>query len=533
MVAGYKSKILPVAAVLMMITAGIGIIVMNDEGTEAVTTQTPLASVVMDGEQIYTAYNNGQSSYAVAYGSYISISAKTLTQASWTVESVTSTYGGTAGLTLSNSNLRGYINQSGAGTVTIGMEYYDEGEDVVDRFYITLAVLDVSSSESNQYTSLNLPLTTFVEYGLSTLSGVPFYVALGGTVDMAYSSYRIYGTAGDMEYIATTVPNGYGLSVSSNGITGTATQAGTITIEGTYGIAGSEESWEVEMVIVDNNPHADVRMIGGETWTYTPQTNMNSVISVSGTATSWISLSSGTVSGIAPTNTSVGQTYDLTITASTDNPSQNVTQTVTFTVDPQITLTVPSAVQEIQYGNGTTADIVGSNFEGGSRNIYALSGGTGYTINAQTGVITYSLPSSGTVTITALSPYTYTSGVINMASDTITFEVSGRLAAYNSGTLYLVTGKTVPNTVAETVTLTHNNVGAGTYTWTMVDSDNSGVTVASDGTLGGRPGDVGEYSVEVRCTSVVDGVTQTAETTIDVVIVQQLVFTTRPIGTIS
>lgn len=525
-----SKKILSVLIVAVLMTVGVGAVFVNDEGTEGATTQTPVASLTQNARQLYEGQQNGQSTYAVGYGTYINIVNATATHMQWTVETLTSTYGDTAGLTLNTSNgyIRGSINKAVSGTVTLGMEYVNEDEEIAETFYITLTVLNVTSTQSSQYSAVNLPLNVFVEYGLSTISGVPFYVAMGSTVSLPYASYRMQGTSGDMEYIATSIPTGYGLSIANDGISGTLTRAGNITIGGTYGIAGSEENWEVEMIVIDNNPHADVRMIGGETWTYTPETNIVSVLSISGTATSWVSLSNGVVSGTAPTNTSVGQTYDLTITAETTNPSQTATQTVTFTVDPQITMIAP-VDYSVNYGTDVD-DILNSNFADGIRAIYSITGGTatGFSVGASDGIVEWVNPTPGTVIFTATSPYTYTSGAVNQASATMNVEVEGILSVSVSGTLYLVTGKTVPNTPSEAVTLNHSNVGSGSYTWTMVDAASSGITVSSNGTLGGTPGSVGNYTITVRCTSVVSGTTQTADATVDVVIVPVLVFLGSP-----
>lgn len=527
-------KIISVLAVTLMLTMGIGVAFVGNDESEGTWNgpEVPLASLTMNAYQLWQAYDggNGTDTYWVGYGTYVSIAHHTPDQDSDVlVVGVASDYGtgDTAGLTLntSTSRLYGYIDKGNNGVIEITIEFRDTGGD--DQIQIYLAVLDVTSTQTNTWTAINLPANVFIKWGNAGLSGNIFYVEVGSSVTITKANVTEAGST--LEYGISDVTSGFGLSVpaGTGNLTGTITQTGTITV-GAYETDGVDiAEWDVTIEVVDSS-HADVRMIGGETWTYTPTTNMTSVLSISGTATSWVSLSGGVVSGTAPTNTSVGQTYDLTITASTSDPNQNVTQTVTFTVDPQITLTAPASYT-VQYGTDTS-NVLGSNFEDGTRNIYSITGGTatGFTVNAATGVLGWDNPAAGTITFTATSPYAYTSGTTNTATATVDVTVTGILTASVSGTLYLVTGKTVPNTLAEAVTLNHNDVGTGTYTWAVVGTNNSGVTVASDGTLGGTPGNVGTYAVTVRCTSVVGSTTQTADTTLNIVIVQVLAFTSSP-----
>lgn len=529
-----NKKIVSVLAVTLMLTMGIGIVfVGNDEseGTWNDRPEVPLASLTMNAYQLWQAYDggNGTDTYWVGFGTQVYIDHYTPDQDSDVlVVGVASDYGtgDTAGLTITSSDvLTGRINKSTNGVIEITIEFRDTGGD--DQITISLAVLDVTSTQSNTWTAINLPANIFTEWGSYGLSGNTFYVEVGSSVTITQASMTIAGTYD--EYGINDVTPGFGLSIpaGTGNLTGTITRTGTITV-GAYETDNVDiEELDITIEVVDSS-HADVRMIGGEIWTYTPTTNMTSVLSISGTATSWVSLTSGTVSGIAPANTSVGQTYDLTITASTSDPSQNVTQTVTFIVDPQITLTAP-ATYTVQFGTDT-GNVLGSNFEDGTRNIYSITGGTatGFTVNAATGVLGWDNPAAGTITFTATSPYAYTSGATNTATATVDVTVTGILTASVSGTLYLVTGKTVPNTPAEAVTLNHNDVGTGTYTWAVVGTNNSGVTVASDGTLGGTPGNIGTHAVTVRCTSVVGSTTQTADTTLNIVIVQVLAFTSSP-----
>jgi len=519
-----NKKIVSVLTVALMLTMGAGVVLVGNDQSEAVTSDTPVAELDMS---LIDVHASGTFSYDVAKGSFIYLRSLNNANTDIAVESISTTYGtgDTADLTLmSNGSVMGIIDKVAAGTVTMPVSYEKAGETF--DFTITLNVLDTSSSQNNPYRdTISLPANVFVQ-------NTDYYAEIGTTVSIAEVDVGITTD----RLVPVSVTNGYGLSISGSPavLSGTITGAGTITVQVEERVTSNQlqDTYTITIHAIDPN-HADVRMIGGETWTYTPATNMTSVLSISGTATSWVSLTSGTVSGTAPTNTSVGQTYDLTITASTSDPNQTAMQTVTFTVDPQITMLAP-ATYTVAYGTDAD-DILGSNFYGGGRSIYSITGGTatGFEVDAVSGAVDWINPTPGTVIFTATSPYTYTSGATNTASATMDVTVTGVLTASVSGTLYLVTGKTVPNTPAEAVTLNHTDVGTGTYTWTVVGTNDSGVTVASDGTLGGTPGAVGTYAVTVRCTSVVDGTTQTADTTLNIVIVQVLAFTSSPFsGTI-
>lgn len=523
-----------VAVVALLAVAGLGIAWVGSDETEAVTSESPVASVTGDVETVFysTIPPVLTMTQKVARGTYFNI---TNTQnGPWEylikgINGTATTVGSSSeGLTHTASGVSGILNTN-LTTLTIEWEAINDIENVDEEYSSVFTVVNVESSQSNPWTSLNLPASIF--WDCAQLDYNRVYVNVGSPVTIS----KVTNYDGYTSMVCLSVSSGYGLSVSNGTLTGTVNAVGTVDVvmEMSDSINGSISEETFYLVVSDYN-HADVRMIGGETWTYTPSTNMASVVSISGTATAWVSLTGGTVSGTAPTNTSVGQTYDLTITANSTQPSQTITQTVTFTVDPQITITASSASQTILYGTGSV-DIISSNFEDGTRSVYSLTAGpSGYSINGVSGVISYTNPNSGTVTITATSPYTYTSGATNSASTTVTFDVQGRLSASTSGTLYLVTGGSVPNTPAEAVTLSHSDVGTGTYTWAVTGANTSGVTVASDGTIGGTPGAVGTYAVTVTCTSVVGGTTQTADTTLNIVIVAVLAFTSSPSqGTVS
>ena len=83
-----------------------------------------------------------------------------------------------------------------------------------------------------------------------------------------------------------------------------------------------------------------IQLFVGQTWTYTPTTSIPSAtFSISGTATSWLSLTGGTITGTAP-NVDEITYYHLVITAQTTNPTQTETQSMDFAVIPYMTASV-------------------------------------------------------------------------------------------------------------------------------------------------------------------------------------------------
>lgn len=432
------------------------------------------------------------------------------------------------GLTLSANGVKGVLNTN-LSTLEIEWEAILAGSE--EGVYTSVfTVMDTSSSSSDPYrTAISMPANVFIENS-------HYYASVGTTVEVTNVSVMPNGYLYDI----TNVTPGYGLSIQSvspYSLVGTLTTPGdiTVTVEESDGLVVGQNNIVIH---VSDYDHADVRMFGGETWSYTPTLNLdNPTYTLTGKASAWVSESSGTISGTAPNVLAVGTQYDLTIIAVSSNPVQTITQTVSFTVDPIITATVTYPPGESSYDSiygqsGTWSNVFGSNFKDGTRTIFAISGQDyGYTVGSANGSLNYT-PSSvgGTVTVTATSPYTYTSGNTNSVTVTVNTTVQGVLSITKSAdTLYLVTGKTVPNSPSEAVTLTHSDVGAGTYVWSITGTNDSGVTInSSTGVLGGTPGAVGTYSVTIRCDSDVDGHQQTATSVLTVQIVPVLVFTSSP-----
>lgn len=251
-----------------------------------------------------------------------------------------------------------------------------------------------------------------------------------GTVSESYAYIVSGGTlsvSGDTITISNPSKTITATPISTNVFEGWENASGTVTADRTVVAKFIGEYWTA--------------IKSGQTWTYTPTTSIGSAtITISGTATSWLTLSNGVISGTAPDVTEITD-YELRITATSTQPNQSEVQVVHFTV-------------------------------------------------------------------------------------------TGVLRAYASPTtLYLWTGGPIPNSASETISLTYDGFGTGTYTWSMINDGGTGVQVTSNGTLSGIAGDVtsSPVTVTVRITGTASGITQTADVTFQVVIVAKLIFTTSPL----
>lgn len=296
-------------------------------------------------------------------------------------------------------------------TLYIGSDIYRTTIAVVDPTYIVTI-----NTNNNNYGTVNVPQITGLASGSAiTVNGNQ--ITIGGTTVTATP--------------AATTSEYYYTFVGWTNTDGTITANRTITANFVQNNVGPAlpESYDVRLAI-------------GQTWSYTPTaTPPSATLSISGNATSWITLSNGTVSGTVP-NVDVLTTYQLVITATTTNPTQTATQTITFTVVP------------------------------------------------------------------------------------------GLEGSASPNTLYLYSGGPIPNTASETISLTYDGFGTGTYTWSMIDDGGIGITVSANGELGGICASAPTSSpitVTVRITGTVSGYTQTDDVTFNVVVVAKLVFTSNPL----
>lgn len=165
-----------------------------------------------------------------------------------------------------------------------------------------------------------------------------------------------------------------------------------------------------EIVYDDDTYDAELSMTSGDTFSYTVCTNIAATITISGTASSWLTVSGYKVSG-APT---VSGTYDLVITATanTSGQSQTATQTVNIIVFDRLMMRVGDLFSYTVVTNITSS----TSISGTATSWLTVTGNT--ISGSPTASGTYALD----VTATA-----NTSGVSQTASQSISIQVCERV----------------------------------------------------------------------------------------------------------
>lgn len=142
-----------------------------------------------------------------------------------------------------------------------------------------------------------------------------------GTVSESYAYIVSGGTlsvSGDTITISNPSKTITATPISTNVFEGWENASGTVTADRTVVAKFIGEYW--------------TPIKSGQTWTYTPTTSIGSAtITISGTATSWLTLSNGVISGTAPDVTEITD-YELRITATSTQPNQSEVQVIHFTV---------------------------------------------------------------------------------------------------------------------------------------------------------------------------------------------------------
>ncbi len=227
-----------------------------------------------------------------------------------------------------------------------------------------------------------------------------------------------------------------------------------------------------------------------------------------------------------------GTTYALRITATSATYSANAsTVAVKLTVDPAMIFIYSPSTFSILTGSSisATADI---NVSGVT---YAADWGgiSGLSINSSNGAISGKPDKSGTVTVTA-SKSGYAAGATTgsqQSEATLTVYVQDALtASASASTLYLVTGKAIPFNDSSTLRLSASASDGAAITWAIKNAGSTGLTVTSAGVVGGTAGAVNTSgsSVTFICTSALNGLTQTKEVSVSIVIKPVLAFTSNP-----
>lgn len=196
------------------------------------------------------------------------------------------------------------------------------------------------------------------------------------------------------------------------------------------------------------------------------------------------------------------------------------------------TYTIPIAMTQVATSHDTIRMAPGQTYsytptfslQGGTLSIYGVDW-----LTLNNGTISGTAPN-----VTATEKYSLvieyvTENPHQVAIQTATFIVSVPLnITLSASTMYLVTGKTVPNTAGEQVLCTATGPSGGTYTWSIDGTNDSGVTLSANGVFGGTPGNVGTYTITVKCVWTDGEETQTDTETLTIVIVAVLAFTSTP-----
>ena len=271
-----------------------------------------------------------------------------------------------------------------------------------------------------------------------------------------------------------------------------------------------------------------VEIYCGQTWSYTPSTTIpNATFTISGTATDWLTLSNGTISGVAPTVNSISY-YDLDIVATSTNPSQTTTQSIGFTVIPYMTASVSPSTLYLKEGGSipnSQAESLTFSYVGFGSGTYAwgilYDNGTGVEIS-QNGVLygTAGSVTGGPVTVTARLTGTV-DGITQTADVPFSVEIVADLE-FTSPTISNVQ-LYVGDNWTYTVTTTLNNANI-----TISGTASSWLTVSNGIISGTAPNDstVTHYSLDITASS--DYPTQTETMSVDFVVVPYMTASVSP-----
>ena len=386
-------------------------------------------------------------------------------------------------------------------------------------------------------------------YSFQSWTGVPNSMSISGDITITANFNRTVNNYtvtispnqsgwGTVSNGSITVPYGTSYSVASNVLTVGSTQstatASSNTVQYTYGFSG----WSVSTGTVIGNMNITanfIRTVNQYTVTISPtpagygSVNTSSVMVDYGSAISTISnvLSIGSTTVTATPTTATAQ-YTYSFSSWSSNATGQVTGDMTITasfVRSVNNYTVTISVYPTGYGSVSTSSVTVPYGASISSNGNILTIGT-------TQVTATSSPA------TAQYVYTFDDWTNDTGTVTANRTITANFLRYDTlvgtatpNTIYLYAGGPIPNSVNESISLTHNSFGTGIYSWSMVDNGNTGLTVDTNGNIGGTAGGVtvNPVSVTVRITGTVNGFTQTDDVIFSVVIVAQLLFISNPL----
>ena len=386
-------------------------------------------------------------------------------------------------------------------------------------------------------------------YSFQSWTGVPNSMSISGDITITANFNRTVNNYtvsispnqsgwGTVSTGSITVPYGTSYSVASNVLTVGSTQstatASSNTVQYTYGFSG----WSVSTGTVTGNMNVTAnftRTVNQYTVTISTSptgygsVNTSSVTVDYGSAISTMSnvLSIGSTT-VTATPTAATAQYTYSFSSWSNNAAGQVTGNMTITasfVRSVNNYTVTISVYPTGYGSVSTSSVT-------------VPYGTSISSNGNILTIGTTQVTATPTTATAQYVYTFDDWTNDTGTVTANRTITANFLRYDTlvgtatpNTIYLYAGGPIPNSVNESISLTHNSFGTGIYSWSMVDNGNTGLTVDTNGNIGGTAGGVtvNPVSVTVRITGTVNGFTQTDDVTFSVVIVAQLLFISNPL----
>ena len=259
------------------------------------------------------------------------------------------------------------------------------------------------------------------------------------------------------------------LTVSGYKVSGTPTVAGTydLTITATATTSGQSQTatQTVNIIVFDR-----LMMRVGDLFSYTVVTNITSTASISGTATSWLTVTDNTISG-SPTAAAGTYTLDVTATASTSGVSQTASQSISIQVCERVAVSTSSSTASAAVGSSSGTIL--KTFASGKE----WTGPSGTTISCNVGssglfiwdTISESLKLARSVIASDVGTYTVTW--------TVSYNPSGYEVADTQ--THVVTISIYSDLVITAQTLYNTYVGHGSHAITITtnhDGDGSTIT---------------------------------------------------------
>ena len=277
-------------------------------------------------------------------------------------------------------------------------------------------------------------------------------------------------------------------------------------------------------VFADSGSTYAVGLVEGTPYDYTPTFNLSNVtVELSGSAASWLSVSGNTISGIAPPVSQYGGTdsYELTIEASTTQPTQVAYQHILFTVYDTLVASVMEPVVKTYVGGHVMIPVDVNYMDGVTYEAPGLP--SGLNIDNNTGEINGVPVYSGTTVIDVTVRHLASGQTANCS---VTFQVSEAITITSGSDIYMVNGmEIVTDPTSPDFYRLMCNIDGVTF---EMSGAVTGVQINSDGTFSGTPTSMGDIPVTITITETETG--QTYDFEMSMHIVSKLSFDSVPTG---